>query len=126
MINIFSLFFIVDDPTCGGFSVSGLAMLVFIGSEVMKVGFQVAYGEFFKMMSPCMTLTKSQGHILYLKVRKNPMFVTILFLQHLDTFICNSIMKLEQKVACGPDLQNHVTLDNLDLRQCSYFRYMKF
>ena len=35
-------------------------------------------------------------------------------------------MKLEQKVACGPDLQNYVTLDYLDLQQCSYFRYMKF
>ena len=37
----------------------------------------------------------------------------------------DSIMKLQQKVACGPDLKNYVTLDYLDLRQCYYFRYMK-
>ena len=55
------------------------------------------------------------------------MFVTIFFFYNILTpFIGNSIMKLELKVACGPDLQNYVTLDYFDLRQCSYFRYMKF
>ena len=33
----------------------------------------------------------------------------------LTLFVGNSIMKLEQKVACGPDLQNFVTLDYLYL-----------
>ena len=69
----------------------------------MKVGFQVAYGETFKMMWPLVTLTSKSENI------------------HLTTFdnisdtIYSRVMTHGQKVACKETLKNDVTFGDLDL-----------
>ena len=45
---------------------------MFVGSEIMTVGFQVGYGETFKMMLPLVTLSEGQGHSHDLKFGKYP------------------------------------------------------
>ena len=70
-----------------------------IYSRVMKLRQMVACGETFKMTWHWANLTKSQRHILYLKVKKYPFLTNLTIFQTL--FIGSRVMKLDPQVACG-------------------------